>query len=84
MNQSHSGKSIKTEQIPVHKQFQFVQRVFDGSSVKFKVVLDKIYKTNSLEEAIQVLDKYVYNDPTVNRTDKVAKEFEQMVRAKFE
>jgi hypothetical protein len=84
VNEAHSGKSIKTEQIPVHKQFQFVQRVFGGSSVKFKVVLDKINKTNTVEEAMQVLDKYVYNDPSVNRTDKVAKEFEQLVRARFE
>jgi hypothetical protein len=78
------GKSIKPEQIPVHKQFQFVQKVFGGSSVKFKVVLDKINKTENLEEAVEVLDKYVFNDPNVNRNDKVSKEFESMVRARFE
>ncbi|MEM0999290.1 MAG: hypothetical protein AAGN35_19695 [Bacteroidota bacterium] len=83
INEKIAGKAIKTEQIPVHKQFQFVQRVFGGSSVKFKVVLDKINKTSTVEEALGVLDKYVYNDPNVNRNDKVAKEFETLVRNKF-
>jgi hypothetical protein len=77
-------KSIKADQIPVHKQFQFVQKVFGGSSVKFKVVLDKINKTENLQDANDVLDKYVFNDPNVNRNDKVSKEFEAMVRARFE
>jgi hypothetical protein len=77
-------KSIKAEQIPVHKQFQYVQKVFGGSSVKFKVVLDKINKTETLEETNEVLDKYVFNDPNVNRNDKVSKEFEAMVRARFQ
>lgn len=79
-----ASKSIKADQIPVHKQFQFVQKVFGGSSVKFKVVLDKINKTESLQDANDVLDKYVFNDPNVNRNDKVSKEFEAMVRARFE
>ena len=79
-----AAKSIRTEQIPVHKQFQFVQKVFGGSSVKFKVILDKINKTTTLPEAEEVLEKYVFNDPNVNRNDKVAKEFEQLVRARFE
>jgi hypothetical protein len=79
-----ADKSLKPDQIPVHKQFQFVQKVFGGSSVKFKVVLDKINKTESLQDANDVLEKYVFNDPNVNRNDKVSKEFEAMVRARFE
>lgn len=77
-------KAIRTDQIPVHKQFQFVQKVFGGSSVKFKVVLDKINKTETIEEAKSVLNRYVFNDPTVNRSDKVCKEFEALVRGRFE
>lgn len=78
------SKPIKAEQIPVHKQFQFVQKVFGGSSVKFKVVLDKINKTQNLDGVVEVLDKYVFNDPNVNRNDKVSKEFEAMVRERFD
>lgn len=84
IGEDDGGKSIKAEQIPVHKQFQYVQKVFGGSSVKFKVVLDKINKTETLEETNDVLDKYVFNDPNVNRNDKVSKEFEAMVRARFQ
>ncbi len=84
VTQESGDKNIKPEAIPVHKQFQFVQKVFGGSSVKFKVVLDKINKTETLEETNEVLEKYVFNDPNVNRNDKVSKEFETMVRARFE
>lgn len=84
VNQTHAGKTIRTEQIPVHKQFQYVQKVFGGSSVKFKVVLDKINKTENLEEAESVLNRYVFNDPTVNRNDKVCKEFVGLVIGRFE
>ena len=83
-DQGDGNKTIKAEQIPVHKQFQFVQKVFGGSSVKFKVVLDKINKTDDLDGVIEVLEKYVFNDPNVNRNDKVSKEFEAMVRERFE
>lgn len=76
-------QSIQTDQIPVHKQFQYVQKVFGGSSVKFKVVLDKINKTESQEEAEAVLERYVFNDPNVNRNDKVCREFEDLVRGRF-
>lgn len=82
-DQMGEAKTIRTDQIPVHKQFQFVQKVFGGSSVKFKVVLDKINKTESMEEAESVLERYVFNDPTVNRNDKVCQEFESLVRNRF-
>lgn len=84
LNQSLGKKMIRTEQIPVHKQFQFVQKVFGGSSVKFKVVLDKINKTVSREEAESVLNRYVFNDPSVNRNDKACKEFVGLVNERFE
>lgn len=81
--QISEAKTIRTDQIPVHKQFQFVQKVFGGSSVKFKVVLDKINKTETIEEADSVLERYVFNDPSVNRNDKVCQEFENLVRNRF-
>ena len=84
VNQALGEKMIRTEQIPVHKQFQFVQKVFGGSSVKFKVVLDKINKTENIEEAESVLNRYVFNDPSVNRNDKVCKEFVGLVKERFE
>jgi len=84
VNQTIGGKTIRTEQIPVHKQFQYVQKVFGGSSVKFKVVLDKINKTENLEEAESVLNRYVFNDPSVNRNDKVCKEFVGLVIGRFD
>ena len=77
-------KSIKIEHIPVHKQFQFVQKLFGGQSVKFRVVLDKLNETNSYREAEEVMDKYVFNSPSTRRTDKLSQEFIMLVKNRFE
>jgi hypothetical protein len=78
-----SVNNLKLEQIPVNKQFQFVQKIFGGSSVKFKVVLDKINQTKSAAEARDVLDKYVFNVPEANPQDKISVEFVTLVMNKF-
>ena len=37
----------------------------------------------TLDEARAVLERYVFNDPSVNRNDKVCKEFEELVKGRF-
>lgn len=77
-------KSIKIEHIPVHKQFQFVQKLFSGQSVKFRVVLDKLNETKSYVEADEVMEKYIFNSPNTRRTDKLSQEFILLVKNRFE
>lgn len=76
-------QSIELEHIPVHKQFQFVQKLFGGSSVKFKVVLDKVNETQNRSEAGELLQKYVFNNPDVNPDTKIAQEFRDLVNRRF-
>jgi hypothetical protein len=84
LHEAVQGKAIRLEHIPVHKQFQFVQKVFSGSSIRFKVLLDKINETNSAAELEALLNQYVFSDTAVSRDDKVTQEFLILVRNRFE
>ena len=77
-------RSIKLEQIPVHKQFQFVQKLFGGQSVKFRVILDKLNQTQSYKDAEEVMEKYIFNAPNTRRSDKLSQEFIMLVKNRFE
>ncbi|MCB9234579.1 MAG: hypothetical protein H6581_23185 [Bacteroidia bacterium] len=87
LHQSISGGSggakKLSEAIPVHKQFQFVQKLFGGSSVKFKVVLEKLQEAPNFSEAEGVLNRYVFNNPEVNSETKLAQEFIELVKGQF-
>ena len=81
---SFSGSAeIDLTKIPVHKQFQYVQMLFGGSNVKFKIVLDKIGQVQTFEQAQGVLDKYVFNSPEVDPGTSVANEFVEMIQNHF-
>lgn len=82
-DQMKKMQSIELEQIPVHKQFQFVQKLFGGSTVKFKVVLDKVNDTTNRAQAEDLLEKYVFNNPDVNADTKIAQEFRDLVNRRF-
>ena len=69
--------------IPVHKQFQFIQQLFGGSSVKYKVVVEKLQEAPNPDAAHDVLSKYVFNSPEVNPGTKIAKEFVGMVEGQY-
>ena len=77
-------RAIKLEQIPVHKQFQFVQKLFGGQNVKFRVILDKINETQSYKEAEEVMGKYIFNTSNTRRSDKLSQEFIMLVKNRFE
>lgn len=70
-------------EIPVHKQFQFVQKIFAGSSVKYKVVLEKIEGCSDAGSAQEVLDKYVLNAEDVNPEAEIVQEFVELIRNRF-
>ncbi len=73
----------KTIDIPVHKQFQFVQKIFAGSSVKYKVVLEKIGQASDAGAAQDILNKYVLNSNEINTESEVVKEFVELIRSRF-
>ncbi|MCS6905992.1 MAG: hypothetical protein RML72_10475 [Bacteroidia bacterium] len=80
---SHS-QGIKLEQIPIHKQFQFIQKIFSGNATKFKETIEKINSFSSYKEAEEYLNTRILNKPDVSKTDAITLEFIQMVKHKFE
>ncbi len=77
-------EKISLDSIPIHKQFQFVQKIFAGSNAKFKETLDAVGKCGTWEEAQTFLQTRVLNMPGIVREDKVTEEFVQLIRRRFE
>jgi hypothetical protein len=76
-------QNIKLEQIPIHKQFQFIQKIFSGNAAKFKEAIEKVNSFSSYQEAEEYLNTRILNKPDVSRTDSVTTEFIQIVKRKF-
>ena len=74
---------ILLEKIPVHKQFQFVQIVFGGNTVKFKALIDKLNKTQDWEEAQKLLEHHVFEQEGYNGTDPVSQEFVALIKSRY-
>ncbi len=77
-----SGK-IKLDEIPIHKQYQYVQKVFDGNNVRFRIIVDKINNAKGKEEVEDILNKFVLNNESLDRGDGVVKEFLVLLRKRF-
>lgn len=77
-----SGK-IKLDEIPIHKQYQYVQKVFDGNNVRFRIIVDKVNNAKGKEEVEDILNKFVLNNDSLDRGDGVVKEFLVLLRKRF-
>lgn len=77
-----NGK-IKLDEIPIHKQYQYVQKVFDGNNVRFRIIVDKINNARNKDEVEDILDKFVLNNDSLDRGDGVVKEFLSLLRNRF-
>ncbi len=74
------GKAAKADEIPIHKQYRFVQKVFGGNNVRFRIIVDKINNASSGQEVEEILEKYVFSNSDVNREDETVKEFIRLMR----
>jgi hypothetical protein len=83
LRDSKGGARLSADQIPLHKQFQFIQKVFDGNSDFFRKTLAAISELDSAEEANEYLRTRILNMPNVNREDKVTQEFVLLVNTAF-
>lgn len=75
-----TGKPLKADEIPIHKQYRYVQKVFGGNNVRFRIIVDKINNADSSKEVEEILEKYVFNNSDVNREDETVKEFISLMR----
>jgi len=72
-------KRFDLETIPIHKQFVFIQRIFEGDPIAFRQALDRLNEAHSLQEAQALLQ--TWKGP---RSDPQAfQEFERWVVSRF-
>ncbi|MCI4670914.1 MAG: hypothetical protein MRZ79_22450 [Bacteroidia bacterium] len=81
-DEATTGK-IKLDEIPIHKQYQYVQKVFEGNNVRFRIIVDKVNNASNASEIEDILKKFVLNNDKLNRDDSVVKEFIGMLQNRF-
>ncbi|MEZ4772466.1 MAG: hypothetical protein R3D00_04725 [Bacteroidia bacterium] len=83
LDKLNGSRKIKLDEIPIHKQYQYVQKVFDGNNVRFRIIVDKVNNAKNSEEVEDILDKFVFNNETIDREDIVVAEFISLLRNRF-
>jgi hypothetical protein len=78
------GGKINVNQIPLHKQFQFVQKVFGGNANLMKQTVDAINELKTHAAAEHYLAPRILNMPNVDRASPATQEFLLLVKARFE
>lgn len=89
--QQNAGTPIKgikvkmdLDTIPIHKQFQFSQKIFKGNSVLFREFIQSLSKVSSKEEAEALLQSQVIQPNQVNQEDELFVEFYTLVMQGYE
>ena len=77
---SPANKTVKADDIPIHKQYRFVQKVFGGNNVRFRIIVDKINNAKTTQQVEEILNKYVFSNTDLNRDDETVKEFVKLMR----
>ncbi|MBX7243088.1 MAG: hypothetical protein K1X92_15195 [Bacteroidia bacterium] len=83
INTINAEQKIKLDSIPIHKQYMFVQRVFMGNNVRFRIIIDKVNNAHSREEIEEIVDKYILSNTELKSNDSVVEEFIQLLRSRF-
>lgn len=76
-------QKIKLDEIPIHKQYQYVQKVFDGNNVRFRIIVDKVNNAKDAQEVEEILEKFVLSNESLNQQDSVVREFIQLLRNRY-
>lgn len=79
----NGNQKIKLDEIPIHKQYQYVQKVFGGNNVRFRIIVDRINDARDANEVEDILNKFVLSIDDLDREDPVVQEFVQMLRNRF-
>ncbi|MCX7607345.1 MAG: hypothetical protein N2170_08810 [Bacteroidia bacterium] len=73
-------RRFEIDAIPIHKQFVFIQRIFDGDPVAFRQALDRLNEAQSEQEARALVQAWA-----TNKTDpQTLGEFEKWVVSRFQ
>jgi hypothetical protein len=72
--------AINLEQIPMHKQFQFISKVFAGNRNRMTETIKAINQFTDYSEAENYMNTRILNMPEVDREDPVVVEFMQLIK----
>jgi hypothetical protein len=75
---------ISLDNIPIHKQFQFSQKIFLGNNVQFRAFVQEINTTHSWEQADKLLKEKVIQPNNLKEEDSLLQEFIQIVRNRYD
>lgn len=75
---------ISLDNIPIHKQFQFSQKIFLGNNVQFRAFVQEINTTHSWEQANNLLQDKVIVPNNLKEEDAILQEFIQIIRNRYE
>ena len=76
------GKEIKLSDIPIHRQYQYVQKVFEGNNVRFRIIVDKVNNSKNRDEVESIIDRFILSNSGLNKGDEVVQEFIKMLRSR--
>jgi hypothetical protein len=79
----NAGQKIRLEDIQIHKQYMYVQRVFAGNNVRFRIIIDKANNANDKAEIEEIVQKYILSNPDVKEKDPIVEEFIKLLRGRF-
>ena len=79
----NGNRKIKLDEIPIHKQYQYVQKVFEGNNVRFRIIVDKVNNAKNKDEVEDILTKFVLSNDAVDTKDEVVLEFIELLRKRF-
>ncbi|MDP5170983.1 MAG: hypothetical protein NWR72_12115 [Bacteroidia bacterium] len=84
LHESINGSNkIKLDEIPIHKQYQYVQKVFGGNNVRFRIIVDRVNDARDAAEVEDILNKFVLSIDDIDREDAVVQEFVELLRNRF-
>jgi hypothetical protein len=78
-----TGEPIKPDEIPIHLQYRYVQKVFGGNNVRFRIIVDKVNNAESPKEVEEILDKYIFSNSKLNPNDELVQDFAALMRRRF-
>jgi len=82
-NLNLKSNPIRLDTIPIHKQFQFSQKVFLGNNIMFREFLLEINKIESLEEAQKQVNEKVIIPNRLQEDDPLLLEFLELIENRY-
>lgn len=79
----NGNQKIKLDEIPIHRQYQYVQKVFGGNNVRFRIIVDRVNDARDAAEVEDILNKFVLSIDDIDREDAVVVEFMELLRRRF-